>query len=311
MPPDLAVALPHVRRRLIRRHHRQVVLGRRAERGDDHLQLLQRVAPREERFAAQQLGEDASDRPDIDGGPVVLVLDEELGRAVPPRRHILGEVLLRVLFGDIVAKVGAARHPEVGDAQIAVLVDEDVARLEVAVEHVRRVHRLEAAEDLVGEALDVVVGEVLRRADDLVEVGLEELGHEVDVVPAVDPLVVGQQHVVQREDVLVVEVAEQLDLAQHVARVHRVVEGARHLLDRHRLARRRVAPRADQPVRALPHHLGQLVPLRRDERAPGEVVRARRVRHLGAGRGGDGMVAAAAASAVCCSRTWRSRSFAA
>ena len=31
----------------------------------------------------------------------------------------------------------------------------------------------------------------------------------------------------------------------------------------------------------------------------------------GAGRGGDGMVAAAAASAVCCSRTWRSRSFAA
>lgn len=97
--------------------------------------------------------------------------------------------------------------------QVAVAVEEDVARLEVAVQHVGRVDVLEAAQDLVDKVLagkrggpalyckprsesavvvvasfsadrnaPVVVRERLRRADDLVQVRVHELGHDVDVL---------------------------------------------------------------------------------------------------------------------------------
>ena len=42
------------------------------------------------------LGLDAPDGPHVDGGRVVLVLDEELRRAVPSRDHVLGKALVRV-----------------------------------------------------------------------------------------------------------------------------------------------------------------------------------------------------------------------
>ena len=45
---------------------------------------------------------------------------------------------------------------------------------------------LEAAEDLVEEVLDVLVGEVLLGVDYAVEVSLHELGDDVDIVEVVD-----------------------------------------------------------------------------------------------------------------------------
>ena len=87
----------------------------------------------------------AADRPHVDRRRVVLVLDEELGRAVPPRHDVLGEEV------EAVGGVDAARQPEVGDLEVAVLVDEQVGRLEVAVQHVRRVDVLERAQDLEGD----------------------------------------------------------------------------------------------------------------------------------------------------------------
>ena len=121
----------------------------------------------------------AAHRPHVDGRRVVLVLDEELGRAVPPRHDVLGEAeVLRLGLG-----VDRPREAEVADLEVAVLVDEEVARLEVAVEHVREVDRVDAAEDLVQEVLVVLVGERLLRVDDVVEVGVHQLGDDVHVLP--------------------------------------------------------------------------------------------------------------------------------
>ena len=87
------------------------------------------------RLSAQELGEDAADGPDVDARAVRLVLDEQLGRAVPARHHVLSEGrLLDALLGG----VDAAREPKVANLEVAVLVDEEVAGLEVAVEHLDR-----------------------------------------------------------------------------------------------------------------------------------------------------------------------------
>lgn len=45
---------------------------------------------------------------------------------------------------------------------------------------------LDPAKDLVEEHLDVIGGEVLGWHDDLVEVGLHQLGYEVDFLEKVD-----------------------------------------------------------------------------------------------------------------------------
>jgi hypothetical protein len=88
---------------------------------------------------------------------VVLEAKHDLGRAVPSRRHVLGHVagiLLRV-------DRETARQAEIADLELAVGVDQQVTRLEVTVQHVRRVDVLEPAQDLVDEGLEMGVCERL------------------------------------------------------------------------------------------------------------------------------------------------------
>ena len=95
------------------------------------------------------------------------------------------------------------------------------------------VHGLEPAQDLVDEVLDVVVGERLLRVDDVVQVGVEQLGHEVDILPVLDPASVGHHDVLEAKHVLVLEVLQQPHLPQHPLAVDRVLEGVADLLDGH------------------------------------------------------------------------------
>ena len=55
-----------------------------------------------------------------------------------------------------------AQRTKVANLEVAILVDEEIAWFEVAVEHLGRVDRLEPAQDLVNEILDVVVRERLQ-----------------------------------------------------------------------------------------------------------------------------------------------------
>ena len=50
----------------------------------------------EQRLAAQQLRQDAPHRPQVDRRPVVAARQQQLGRTVPPRHHILGHQLAAV-----------------------------------------------------------------------------------------------------------------------------------------------------------------------------------------------------------------------
>ena len=86
---------------------------------------------------------------------VVRKAEHDLGGAVPPRRDVLGHKAL------LLGLVEPAREPEIANFELAVRVHEQVARLEVAVEHISRVDIFQAAQRLVDERLEVRVRERL------------------------------------------------------------------------------------------------------------------------------------------------------
>lgn len=82
------------------------------------------VLSREEGLSLQHLGEDTACAPDIDLHVILLPGEHDLGGAVISRGHIAGH--LRVLDSG---------QTEVADLQIAVFINEDVAGLQVPVDH--------------------------------------------------------------------------------------------------------------------------------------------------------------------------------
>ena len=119
--------------------------------------------------------EDAADGPHVDLGVVVLLQENELGRAVPARHHVLRQlplhrrflaqhtralhVVLRVEGGEWLREslwlpvlgVHLARETEDDDLNVALAVYQDVGGLQVAVDQVPALHVEQAAEELVQE----------------------------------------------------------------------------------------------------------------------------------------------------------------
>ena len=104
------------------------------------------------------------------GFGVVLEAEHDLRRAIPSRGDILGHepgILLGV-------DREASREAKVADLELAIRIDQQVARLEIAVQHVGRVDVLESAQDLVDEGLEVGVGEGLPGSDDSRQVAFHQ-----------------------------------------------------------------------------------------------------------------------------------------
>ena len=98
-----------------------------------------------------------------------IIGEQTLRRAVPPRRDVLGVGLLRV---------DAAARAEVGELELVVR-DQDVLRLDVAVEDAVAVHVVHALEQLVHVILDALLLQVLPPpADELVDVHVHQLEDE-------------------------------------------------------------------------------------------------------------------------------------
>lgn len=96
----------------------------------------------------------------------------------------------------------------------------------------RTVNVLQAAQNLVHQELHVVVGQPLR-ADDVVQIGAHQVRHHVHLLKVLLPVAVRMEHVQQSDDVLVVHVLQQAQLAVGALRVHGRLERARQLLDGH------------------------------------------------------------------------------
>jgi hypothetical protein len=101
---------------------------------------------------------------------VVLEAEHDFRSTIPPSSNVLGHVA-GVLLG---VDGEAAGEAKVADLELAVGVDQEVSRLQVAVEDVGGVDVLESAEDLVDEGLEVGVGERLAGPDDGGEIALHQ-----------------------------------------------------------------------------------------------------------------------------------------
>ena len=261
---------PHVVLGSHRPDFREGGFVRSAENQQDLVELVDIVLAAEERFSPEKLGQDASCRPDVNGLGVVGEREHDLRRPVPSGGHVLGHKS-SVLLGVFQKPAG---QPEVADLELAVGVDEQVARLQVAVEHVGRVDVLEPTQHLVDEGLVVRVGQRLARPDDLVHVALHELLVEVYFVEVAGERVGHDVQVVETGDVLVApEELEEFELAQRSLAQDFFGKNVGDFLDGHEVAV--VGPRpvvvlggAHDPVRAVAELLDDLEPLIDDELLP-------------------------------------------
>ena len=95
---------------------REVLCVRSPQYGDDPLDLVEVVLPREQRGTTQKLGEDAPTGPDVEGLVVLAGVEDDLRGAVPARDDVLGlELGLEFI---------APRESEVAYFKIAVLVQQ-------------------------------------------------------------------------------------------------------------------------------------------------------------------------------------------
>src|SRR5690242_19283230 len=81
---------------------------------------------RKQRLARAHLGEDASHRPHVNSGRVLAATGQDFGCAVPESDNLVGVGAKRDTKG--------ARETKVGQLQVALAVNQQVLRLEIAVQ---------------------------------------------------------------------------------------------------------------------------------------------------------------------------------
>mmetsp|Transcript_19614 Transcript_19614/g.42331 ORF Transcript_19614/g.42331 Transcript_19614/m.42331 type:complete len:213 (-) Transcript_19614:268-906(-) len=179
-------------------HRRPSLLVGRAQHLEDTHELVVVRRPWEERPRRRHLAEYAADAPQVDRCRVLARAHEHVGRAVPQRHHLVCVAPHRDAEGP--------REAEVGKLQLSLLVDEEVLRLQVAVEHAPLVAKLDAAQQLVERRLDHAGLEPVLRVQKLLQVLVQVLEDERQLLLRVD-------HVVQPDNVWVLQLLQDGDLA--------------------------------------------------------------------------------------------------
>ena len=176
------------------------VLGGGPELAEDLVELVDLGIAGEQGALGHHLDEDGADGPHVDGGGVGLRSEEDFGRAVPQGNDLVGE-----------GSDGGAEGPgqtKVGQLEASVAGNEEVLRLEVAVHDAPGVAEGQSADALEEVGLDEVRGEhAVDGFHVLLQVLVEELEDEVE-------LAVGLDAVLELDDVVVLELAEEADLPQ-------------------------------------------------------------------------------------------------
>jgi len=181
-------------------------LAGRAHDAEDFLELVFVCGAREERAACVHFGHDTAGGPDVDAGVVGAGAEEDVRGAVPEGDDLVGEGV----DGD----AEGAGEAEVGEFELAFVVDEEVLGFEVAVEDAVFMAEGDALEELVHEGFDGYIVELAARATAVHEF-LEVFVH---VFEDEHELVFGVDDVVEGDDVFVLELFHEGDFSDGGAR---------------------------------------------------------------------------------------------
>lgn len=108
---------------------------------EDEIELRRLVGTAQKARAAEHLGDDAPDAPHVNLGGVLSAPEQEFRRAVPQRNDADRQSLHLA--------VPAPGQAPIGDLEFALLVDEEVGRLEVPVDDFVDVHVVHARQELL------------------------------------------------------------------------------------------------------------------------------------------------------------------
>ena len=133
------------------------ILPWRSHQLGNHHHLFLFILGGQERLAADELGQDAADTPNIDGSRVLSPGKNDFGRTIPPRGNIVSQscILSHESF-DI-----CPCQSKVTNLQITVAVYQQIPWLQVAMNDATRVDVLETAQNLIQEELYMLIAQHL------------------------------------------------------------------------------------------------------------------------------------------------------
>ena len=196
-----------------------VLAGRRAGPPEHPFELVDGGSARKHGFAQKHLADETPQRPYVNFLAVIFAAQQQFGRPIPPRGDIIGHNN-QLLVGGLLLE---PHESEVAKFGLAVLINEDVGRLEVPVDEVGVVEVEDGFGNLVDDELLVPFLQLGRLAvlpDQLVQVDVHVLEHQVDVF-----VVAGWDHALQADDVRVLQLPQEHDFAVGALRVGGVGEG--------------------------------------------------------------------------------------
>mmetsp|Transcript_29447 Transcript_29447/g.80815 ORF Transcript_29447/g.80815 Transcript_29447/m.80815 type:complete len:353 (+) Transcript_29447:448-1506(+) len=224
------------------------LVRRVAEHGEDPHQLVGVGRSREERLSGRHLAKDAADRPQVDGRRVFARTHQHVGRAVPQRYHLVRVAAHR--------DTKRARQAKVCELELlVVLIDEQILRLEVAVQHPPVVAEGDAEQQLAQQHLQVQVGQAsvaVRLVEHLLQVLVEILEDERQLLLGVD-------NVVKADDVGVLQLLEDGYLTDRRRRDALVLRLEANLLERDEVTRKAVLCLVHDAISALTNLLDLLI----------------------------------------------------
>lgn len=121
------------------------LIAGRAESPEDTEDLVDLRVTGEQRATHRHLGKDTAYAPHVDGRAVVTRTEKDLWSPIPQRDHLMG--------------VGSqwdtesAGQAEIGQLQVALLVDQQILRFEIAMQNSMGVAEVNASDELVSEFL--------------------------------------------------------------------------------------------------------------------------------------------------------------
>lgn len=120
--------------------------GRRSHQPEDLLELVFVGGAGEEWAARVHLRHDAPRGPDVDAGVVGATAEQDIGGTVPKGDHLVGK--------GVDWNTKGTREPEISELKLALVVDEQILRFQVAVQYSVFMAEGDPLQKLVHERLD-------------------------------------------------------------------------------------------------------------------------------------------------------------